>query len=196
MARGRHSDKEKDKNSETTLDPKYVLWILAAIQKVKGQKQRPSEDRISHVLETSYGLSTSIISEQLELCVKHGKVLKVTFKGLSSYKNPMQASQNIRGSIEKPVDFQSYASEALEQSGEEGCTIQAVEKYIQEQYSDVIGTRTDVHTHVKTVLKKGLMNGILLKEGRNYRLASLTKVRQVVHVHYVYYSIQKIKSSK
>lgn len=178
MARGRHSDKEKDKdkNTDTTLDPKYVLWILAAIQKVKGQKQRPSEDRISHVLETSYGLSKSIISEQLELCVKHGKVLKVTFKGLSSYKNPLQAANIIRGTIEKPVDFHAYATEALEKSGEDGCSIHAVEKYIQEHYSNLIGARTDVHAHVKSVLKKGLMNGIFLKEGRNYRLASLTKV--------------------
>ena len=134
MPRGRHSDKEKDKEKsiDTTLDPKYVLWILAAIQKVKGQKQRPSEDRISHVLETSYGLSRDVISEQLELCVRHGKVLKVTFKGLSSYKNPMQVHSNIRGTIEKPVDFQVYATEALEKSGEDGCSIQAVEKYIQE----------------------------------------------------------------
>jgi len=178
MARGRHSDKEKEKekSSEPILDPKYVLWILAAIQKVKGQKQRPSEDRISHVLETGYGLSESVIEEQLELCVRHGKVLKVTFKGLSSYKNPLLVPHNIRGTIERPVDFQAYTSEALENGGEDGCTMQAVERYVQENYGDVIGARMDVHAHVKSVLKKGLANGIYLKEGRNYRLPSLIKV--------------------
>lgn len=189
MARGRHSDKEKEKekSNESPLDPKYVLWILAAIKKVKGQKQRPSEDRIAHVLETSYGLSKDVIEEQLELCVKHGKVLKVTFKGLASYKNPQLVPQHIRGTIERPVDFQAYTKEALEKAGSDGCTMQAVEKYAQENYGDVIGPKMDVHAHVKGVLKKGLTSGIFLKEGRNYRLPSLVKVR-LKYIIAVYYT--------
>ena len=69
-------------------NPLYTEWILEAIQKIKRQKQRPSEERICHALATSHGLDKRTVLEQLELSVQDGSVLKVTNKGSASYKDP------------------------------------------------------------------------------------------------------------
>ncbi|XP_077416623.1 histone acetyltransferase KAT6A isoform X2 [Vanacampus margaritifer] len=69
-------------------NPTYTQWILEAIKKVKKQKQRPSEERICNAVSMSHGLDRKTILEQLELSVKDGTILKVTNKGLNSYKDP------------------------------------------------------------------------------------------------------------
>lgn len=55
---------------------------------MKKQKQRPSEERISNAVNMSHGLDRKTVLEQLELSVKDGTILKVTNKGLNSYKDP------------------------------------------------------------------------------------------------------------
>ncbi|XP_035256337.1 histone acetyltransferase KAT6B-like isoform X1 [Anguilla anguilla] len=69
-------------------DPLYTEWILEAIQKIKRQKQRPSEERICHAVSASHGLDREAVLEQLELTVRNGSVLKVTNKGSTSFKDP------------------------------------------------------------------------------------------------------------
>ncbi|XP_077600595.1 histone acetyltransferase KAT6A-like isoform X1 [Stigmatopora nigra] len=69
-------------------NPTYTQWILEAIKKVKKQKQRPSEERICNAVSMSHTLDRKTILEQLELSVKDGTILKVTNKGLNSYKDP------------------------------------------------------------------------------------------------------------
>lgn len=180
MARGRGGvakDKEKEKDREP--DPKYAMWIIAAIGKVKGQKQRPSEDRISHILETVYGLDSEVALEQLELCVKAGKVLKVVFKDKASYKDPAKVPRHIRGTVEKPKDFIEFIKEALENVGDEnGCTQQQISSYIHDHHAASLDSQTQ--TRLKESLKKGLASGAFIKEGRFYRLATLPKVCTVL----------------
>ncbi|XP_032433538.1 histone acetyltransferase KAT6A isoform X1 [Xiphophorus hellerii] len=69
-------------------NPVYTQWILEAIKKVKKQKQRPSEERICNAVSMSHSLDRKTVLEQLELSVKDGTILKVTNKGLNSYKDP------------------------------------------------------------------------------------------------------------
>ncbi|XP_034027015.1 histone acetyltransferase KAT6A [Thalassophryne amazonica] len=69
-------------------NPTYTQWILEAIKKVKKQKQRPSEERICNAVNMSHGLDRKTVLEQLELSVKDGTILKVSNKGLNSYKDP------------------------------------------------------------------------------------------------------------
>lgn len=69
-------------------NPMYTQWILEAIRKIKKQKQRPSEERICNAVSMSHGLDRKTVLEQLELSVKDGTILKVTNKGLNSYKDP------------------------------------------------------------------------------------------------------------
>ena len=67
---------------------KYIPWLLAAIAKVKGQKQRPDEGRICHVMMVAYGVPEDEALVQLGLAVKAGAVLRLESKGKSSYKDP------------------------------------------------------------------------------------------------------------
>uniref|UniRef100_A0A3P8ZLZ7 Histone acetyltransferase n=1 Tax=Esox lucius TaxID=8010 RepID=A0A3P8ZLZ7_ESOLU len=69
-------------------NPMYTTWILEAIKKVKKQKQRPSEERICNAVSMSHGLDRKTVLEQLDLSVKDGTILKVSNKGLNSYKDP------------------------------------------------------------------------------------------------------------
>ena len=186
MARGRSGvAKDKDKDKDREPDPKYALWIIAAIGKVKGQKQRPSEDRISHILETVYGLDQQVALEQLELCVKAGKVLKVVFKDKASYKDPAKVPKHMRGTVEKPKDFMKFIREALENVGDEnGCTQQQIANYITDRHAESLDSSSDTQTRLKEALKKGLASSTFIKEGRYYRLASLPKVCARIKIYH------------
>ena len=171
MARGRYGEKEKP-------DAKCVAWILAAISKVKGQKQRPSEDRISHVVETVYGLTKKEVLEQLELCVQMGKVIRVMNKGLASYKDPAALPRHARPSY-KPPDFYSLVKEAIRNNTDEnGCTFQTIERYLLKNHGNSVDPH-DVAAQIKLVLKKGVSAQQFVKEGRIYRLPDKIKVLYV-----------------
>lgn len=113
-------------------NPLYTEWILEAIKKVKKQKQRPSEERICNAVSSSHGLDRRTVLEQLELSVKDGTILKVSNKGLNSYKDPDNPG---RIALPKPrnhgkldtkqsVDWNKLLKRAFEVSGgRTGCGI-------------------------------------------------------------------------
>lgn len=88
-------------------NPVYTQWILEAIKKIKKQKQRPSEERISNAVSMSHSLDRKTILEQLDLSVKDGTILKVTNKGLNSYKDPDNPGRVI---VQKPKGGTSSGS--------------------------------------------------------------------------------------
>lgn len=59
---------------------KRAPWVLAAISKVKGQKQQPNEERICNVLTQSYGLDKDAGLFHLKKCVKDGLVICIPAK--------------------------------------------------------------------------------------------------------------------
>lgn len=137
-------------------NPLYTEWILEAIQKIKKQKQRPSEERICHAVSTSHGLDKKTVSEQLELSVQDGSVLKVTNKGLASYKDPAnpgrfssvkpgtfpKSTKVSRGSCNDlhNVDWNKLLRRAIEGLEEQnGSSLKNIEKYLRSQ-SDLTST--------------------------------------------------------
>ncbi|XP_038830587.1 histone acetyltransferase KAT6B-like [Salvelinus namaycush] len=92
-------------------NPLYTEWILEAIQKIKRQKQRPSDERICHAVATLHRLDKRTVLEQLDLSVHDGSILKVTNKGNVSYKDPnhpgrgllLSSSSSSSSSSLKPV---------------------------------------------------------------------------------------------
>ncbi|XP_015858849.1 histone acetyltransferase KAT6B isoform X2 [Peromyscus maniculatus bairdii] len=169
-------------------NPLYTEWILEAVQKIKKQKQRPSEERICHAVSTSHGLDKKTVSEQLELSVQDGSVLKVTNKGLASYKDPDNPG---RFSSVKPVTFPKSAKgskgpcsdlrnvdwnrllkraiEGLEEPN--GSSLKNIEKYLRNQ-SDLTGTTNHpaFQQRLRLGAKRAVNNGRLLKEGPQYRV--------------------------
>ena len=67
---------------------KAIPWVLAAIAKVKGQKQQPNEERICQVLLQSYAMEKTEGLEHLQKCVEEGIVTCTLAKnGKNSYRN-------------------------------------------------------------------------------------------------------------
>ena len=98
-------------------DPKYASWILAAIAKVRHQKQRPNEERITHILEITYGVDPVTVAEQLELCVKSGRIIRGDFKGKSSYKDPSVVTPGASKSPRMPSDLTKIIKKAIKNEG-------------------------------------------------------------------------------
>ena len=65
-----------------------IPWVLAAIAKVKGQKQQPNEERISSVLLQSYGVEKDEALHHLQLCVDEGLVTVAMAKSCLLYTSP------------------------------------------------------------------------------------------------------------
>ncbi|ERE91968.1 histone acetyltransferase KAT6B isoform X3 [Cricetulus griseus] len=169
-------------------NPLYTEWILEAVQKIKKQKQRPSEERICHAVSTSHGLDKKTVSEQLELSVQDGSVLKVTNKGLASYKdpdNPGRFSSVKPGTFPKStkgskgpcndlrnVDWNRLLKRAIEGLEEpNGSSLKNIEKYLRNQ-SDLTGTTNhpSFQQRLRLGAKRAVNNGRLLKDGPQYRV--------------------------
>lgn len=169
-------------------NPLYTEWILEAIQKIKKQKQRPSEERICHAVSTSHGLDKKTVSEQLELSVQDGSVLKVTNKGLASYKDPdnpgrfsavkpgtfPKSTKGSRGTCNdlRNVDWNKLLRRAIEGLEEpNGSSLKNIEKYLRNQ-SDLTSTTNNpaFQQRLRLGAKRAVNNGRLLKDGPQYRV--------------------------
>uniref|UniRef100_A0A8C5HCQ6 Histone acetyltransferase n=1 Tax=Gouania willdenowi TaxID=441366 RepID=A0A8C5HCQ6_GOUWI len=164
-------------------NPLYTQWILEAIKKVKKQKQRPSEERISNAVSMSHGLDRKTILEQLELSVKDGTILKVTNKGLNSYKDPDNpgrlALPKPKGgthshSVKKPgLDWNKLIKRALEGLHEpDGSSLKNIERFLKCQ-ADVAAYLSGsgsmgpglFHQQLRVALKRAVAHGRVVKQG-------------------------------
>ncbi|XP_032922092.1 histone acetyltransferase KAT6B isoform X2 [Catharus ustulatus] len=169
-------------------NPLYTEWILEAIQKVKKQKQRPSEERICHAVCASHGLDKKTVSEQLELSVQDGSILKVTNKGLASYKDPdnpgrfscvkpgtvPKSVKGSRGACNelRNVDWNKLLRRAIEGLQEpNGSSLKNIEKYLRSQ-NDLasIFNNPAFQQRLRLGAKRAVNNGRLLKDGPQYRV--------------------------
>ncbi|XP_072280108.1 histone acetyltransferase KAT6B isoform X2 [Pyxicephalus adspersus] len=169
-------------------NPLYTEWILEAIQKVKRQKQRPSEERICHAVCVAHGLDKRLVLEQLELSVEDGSVLKVNNKGVISYKDPENPGRltNVKpGPLPKTtkgqravssdlrtVDWNKLLRRALEGLQEtNGSSLKNIEKYLRGQ-NDLFGIVANpiFQRRLRLAAKRAVNNGRLLKDGPQYSI--------------------------
>ncbi|XP_069741361.1 histone acetyltransferase KAT6B isoform X2 [Narcine bancroftii] len=170
-------------------NPLYTEWILEAIQKVKKQKQRPSEERICHAVSSSHGLDRNTVLEHLELSVKDGTILKVTNKGLSSYKDPEKPgrftpvkpcslSKSTQGCTSRNcidlsnVDWNKILKRAVEGLAEpNGSSLKNIEKYLRSQSDlDTITSSSTFQQRLRLATKRAVNNGRILKDGPLYKV--------------------------
>uniref|UniRef100_A0A3B4DZT7 histone acetyltransferase n=1 Tax=Pygocentrus nattereri TaxID=42514 RepID=A0A3B4DZT7_PYGNA len=169
-------------------NPLYTEWILEAIQKIKRQKQRPSEERICHAVSTSHGLDKGVVLQQLELAVKDGSVLKVTSKGCASYKDPDNPGRiaaikhggpasSVVGSVLpagdlRHVDWNKVLRRAIEGLGvPAGSSLRNIERFLRSQ-DDLVNVVANprFQQRLRLAAKRAVNNGRLLKEGPLYRI--------------------------
>ncbi|KAG7252089.1 hypothetical protein CRUP_005893 [Coryphaenoides rupestris] len=171
-------------------NPLYTEWILEAIQKIKRQKQRPSEERICHAVAASHGLDKRTVLEQLELSVHDGSILRVTNKGSASYKDPgppgMPPSQPpedppatpSKGSIWssgdlRHIDWNKVIRRAIEGLDDtHGSSLKNIENYLRSR--EDVGTVADspaFQQRLRLAAKRSVNNGRLLKNGPRYKIS-------------------------
>ncbi|XP_042562221.1 histone acetyltransferase KAT6B-like [Clupea harengus] len=189
-------------------NPLYTEWILEAIQKIKRQKQRPSEERICHAVATLHGLDKKTVLEELELGVHDGAVLKVTNKGSASYKDPghpgrmaplnhVAAAQAVpqqsttkdlhKGSTLssgdlRHIDWNKVLRRALEGLDDShGSSLKNIERYLRNQEDLVhVIANPAFQQRLRLAAKRAVSRGGLLKNGPRYRLCSGADARTVV----------------
>ncbi|XP_016149695.1 histone acetyltransferase KAT6B isoform X3 [Sinocyclocheilus grahami] len=171
-------------------NPLYTEWILEAIQKIKRQKQRPSEERICHAVSTSHGLDKGVVLKQLELSVKDGSILKVTSKGCASYKDPdnpgrigpfklggsgpVSLGSVIPAGDLRHVDWNKILRRAIEGLGvPAGSSLRNIERFLRSQ-GDLVNVVANprFQQRLRLAAKRAVNNGRLLKDGPLYRMNS------------------------
>ncbi|XP_074475560.1 histone acetyltransferase KAT6B isoform X2 [Sebastes fasciatus] len=170
-------------------NPLYTEWILEAIQKIKRQKQRPSEERICHAVATSHGLDKKTVLEQLGLSVHDGSILKVTNKGSASYKDPgnpgrvgsippanvsVPSRESIWNSSDlRHIDWNKILKRAIEGLDDtHGSSLKNIERYLrnQDDLSNIVDNPA-FRQRLRLAAKRSVNNGRLLKNGPRYKLS-------------------------
>nr|XP_037288862.1 atherin-like [Rhipicephalus microplus] len=67
--------------------PKHKEIVLDTIDQLRKRKARPDFERICHMLYRRHGLSKAEVQEELDLLVDAEAVIKVDYKGNTSYRN-------------------------------------------------------------------------------------------------------------
>uniref|UniRef100_A0A1A7YEB8 histone acetyltransferase n=1 Tax=Iconisemion striatum TaxID=60296 RepID=A0A1A7YEB8_9TELE len=170
-------------------NPLYTGWILEAIQKIKRQKQRPSEERICHAVATVHGLDKKTVLEQLELSVHDGSILKVTNKGSTSYKDPgnpgrlgsilpvnttLPSKESIWNSKDlRHIDWNKILKRAVEGLDDtHGSSLKNIERYLrnQDDLSKVVDNPA-FRQRLRLAAKRLVSVGRLVKNGPRYKLS-------------------------
>lgn len=187
---GSHLNETTDFTMVKLANPLYTEWILEAIQKIKRQKQRPSEERICHAVSTSHGLDKGVVLQQLELSVKDGSILKVTSKGCASYKDPdnpgrigpfklggsgpVSLGSVIPAGDLRHVDWNKILRRAIEGLGvPAGSSLRNIERFLRNQ-GDLVNVVANprFQQRLRLAAKRAVNNGRLLKDGPLYKMNS------------------------
>lgn len=147
----------------------WSRWILAAIRKIRSQKQRPSVERICHAIKQHHNYHEDVVAEHLETAVKQGTVLKVYNKGQSSYKDP-GGLQNRTLNVEKGCDLSKVVAKAVRELGErDGSTLKSIEKYVRQSHTIVESTDKDLKTALAVAVKRAVSKQLIVQEGKTFK---------------------------
>lgn len=179
------------------VDNTVLQLILDAISKIRGQKQRPSDERICNILHTQ-GYDKHETIELLESCVRDGHILQVHNKGKVSYRDPSAAPNRFMCtststssattttatvSVSPPPDLQQLIVAALRQLKQnDGSTLQDIGRFLSEKQL-VKTDNSNLSSQLRLAMKRCLSSGTILKNGKLYRLVSRSvkrKVRQYI----------------
>ena len=103
---------------------KYKDAILESIDQLRKRKARPDVERICHMVERKHGLSLEDTKTDLGKLVEEGIVVKVEYKGNTSYRNAekLKTSKlvNVQQNANNVKDILYRAIIALTEPGEDG----------------------------------------------------------------------------
>ncbi|KAK3612621.1 hypothetical protein CHS0354_042131 [Potamilus streckersoni] len=116
---------------------KHKEWILETIDQLRQRKARPDLDRIAHMVERKYGLNHSSTQSILDKLVESRSVIKVDYKGNTSYRNAAKWKKSLvsasatNSGIRIANALLSLRKEAVKSGSEvKGATALEIEKWL------------------------------------------------------------------
>ena len=174
MPRGRRTRSHhhiEDDNYESATDEgdeiskEVVDQLLQAIHRIKGQKQRPGEERICTTMMNKFGVEADVVLKQLEKAVSAGLIVKLINKGMPSYRDPATISN--RGPA-NTADIQRMVKKAILLLNLSGCTMSEISDKICTEHALI--QSAEFTDQLKTTVQKMLERGDLIKHGRVYKV--------------------------
>lgn len=160
---------------------KVIPWVLAAIAKVKGQKQQPNEDRISQVMFQSYCMEKEEAIDHLLKMVGEGLVsVSVAKNGKNSFRNANQ--ERLHSGQKAPLLSQLRLKKCIDEiiatpCREEGMTLEEIETAIRCKKSEELNLEnTQFSAQFRTAVKNGVNKRRYVKEGKYYKMASFPQL--------------------
>ncbi|XP_002730583.1 histone acetyltransferase KAT6B-like [Saccoglossus kowalevskii] len=153
---------------------KYKDWILETIDSLRSRKARPDIERICHMVERKHGVAAAETEAELERLVDSEIVIKVDYKGSTSYRNAAKwrkshLSGNVLNSAETTRSLKIAVRKLTEEDGRNsGTGIREIEKFL---LADDHTTKL-IKTNLQVALQREVDAGrlIKLKNGTNYTL--------------------------
>ena len=135
--------------------------LLAAIRRIKGQKQRPGEERITSTMSIKFGVSFKTTIRYLNRAVQEGRVVKIINKGMPSYRDPESLTSS--KAILFP-DLIRMVNKAILTVSLEGATI----RQIQDSICKIHGLleSPEMYEQIKTTVERQMSQGKLVKNGK------------------------------
>ena len=163
-------------------------WILETIDQLRKRKARPDAERICHMVERKHGRSCDYIEQELERLVAEGIVVKVEYKGNTSYRNAAKwkktsssssvANMNdmgakLRNAITALVEFSKSANSTAE-TAQIGATLSDMEEWFSTQEIDTGFDKSSIEETLAREVEAGKIEK--LPDGR-YRICKKKKER-------------------
>lgn len=160
----------KEKENAGASFSQWQTWVLEAVNKIRGQKQRPSLERIVNAIRQHHRYAPADIEIQVERCVESGAVLKVFNKGQNTYMNP-GGTANRKLVINADTDLTKILVKVVGQLDEEGSSYKNIDRYIHHAYAiELKNQGCDLGSLLKSTLTKAVDKGLLVLDGKLYRL--------------------------
>lgn len=154
--------------------------LQAAIQKVKQQKQLTNLERISRMLQRDDpSLSWELVEVGLERAISEGTILKVTNKGVNSYKIVAITGTGVPHGMVKQTECVDKGTDSKElfdavivtvdQLG--SCSLKDIEKHLHNRFSETV-----LHNGLRKCCRKLVKLGLLVEDCFLYRRIRSTTV--------------------
>ena len=166
MPRNKRQKVEEDDSEGGELDERMVRWLLSSIHRIKGQKQRPGEERICATMSSKYEVKSEVTIKQLEKAVMAGRIVKLINKGMPSYRDP--ATISVSRGLANAADLQRMVKKSILLVNLGGCTLKEIEEKIVADYR--LADSPDFGEQLKLSIARQLERGELEKHGRIFKV--------------------------
>lgn len=153
---------DSNQSDSDDLEETMIQKLLSAVRRIKGQKQRPGEERVCSTMTLKFGISAEKTMMLLEKAVLAGRIAKLINKGMPSYRDP--DSLGYSKGILAAADLVRMVKKAILTISLNGATIRDIEENICLTH-DLIHT-PDIAHQVKSSIARQVEQGRLEKHGR------------------------------